>query len=437
MKNYQFYHIYPLGMLDKLSNNNNLNLASLRDFIPHLKEMHINAVQIGPIFESVYHGYDTIDYKQIDRRLGNNEHFKHLVNAYHHHNIDVIVDCVFNHVSRDFFAFRDVLEFRENSKYLHWFKIDINSNNHRNDGFTYDTWDGHDELVKLNLENEEVANYLIDVAKFWFYEFNIDGLRLDAADVMNTDFMSRLNREMKSLKEDFYIVGEMVHGDYKGLLDRSGIDSLTNYECYKGLYSSLNDTNYHEIAYSFRRLFGQGGLLNNNYMYNFVDNHDVNRVASEIKDSKHLYPLYIMMYTMKGYTSIYYKSELGVTGKRSNTSDYELRQPFKIDELGYDNSLLDTIKNISKIRHYQPVLTQGDYEELVVDHSLIGYRRFKDGKSIVTLINSSKEPSVIDKSIVSHWINEYNLDGYDLLNEESHHHGEHLVIHPNWGRILT
>ena len=437
MKNYQFYHIYPLGMLDKLNNNNDLNLRNLTEFITHLKEMHINALQIGPIFESVYHGYETIDYKKIDSRLGSNDDFKEMVGSYHYNDIDVIVDCVFNHVSRDFFAFRDVLEFRESSKYLNWFYINTNTNNHRNDGFTYETWDGHDELVKLNLDNNEVCDYLIDVAKFWFYEFKIDGLRLDAADVMKPEFIKRLNNEMKALKSDFYIVGEMVHGDYNGLLNRTGIDSITNYECYKGLYSSLNDTNYHEIAYSFKRLFGQDGMIKNKCLYNFVDNHDVNRVASEIKDSKHLYPLYLMMYTMNGFTSIYYKSELGADGKRSNTSDYALRQPFLINELDYQNNLLESIKKISKIRSNEPVLAFGDYEELVVNSSLIGYRRFKNGKSIVTFINSSDEPSIIDKNIFSHWANSYGLNGYDLLNEESVIKGEHLVIHPNWGRILT
>lgn len=437
MKNYQFYHVYPLGMFDKLSNTNDLNLNSLSEFIPHLKEMHINALLIGPIFESVYHGYDTIDYSIIDRRLGSNHDFKQMIDNYHNNGIDVIVDCVFNHVSREFFAFRDVLEFREHSKYLHWFNINTKDNNHRNDGFTYETWDGHDELVKLNLDNEEVVNYLLNTAKQWVNEFNIDGLRLDAADVMKPEFIQRLNHEMKELKSEFYIVGEMVHGDYNQLMNQTGIDSITNYECYKGLYSSLNDSNYHEIAYSLRRLFGDQGMIKNRFLYNFVDNHDVNRVASEIKDNKHLYPLYIMMYTMPGFTSIYYKSELGATGKRSNTSDYELRQPFKVEELNYANDLLGTIRKISKIRHYEPVITTGNYEELVVDHKLIGYRRFDQYNSIITLINSSDDVSIIDKAIISHWINTYGLDGYDLLNEEHLNNEGHLEIHPNWGRILT
>lgn len=437
MKNYQFYHIYPLGMLDKLRNSNDLNLNNLSDFIPHLKDMNINALQIGPIFKSIYHGYDTVDYKQIDPRLGSNEDFKQMVNRYHDNDIDVIVDCVFNHVSRDFFAFKDIIELKENSKYLHWFYINTNANNHRNDGFTYETWDGHDELVKLNLDNSEVVNYLIDVAKFWFYEFKIDGLRLDAADVMKPHFIRKLNDEMKNLKSDFFIVGEMVHGDYGHLLKETGIDSITNYECYKGLYSSLNDNNYYEIAYSFKRLFGHGGMIEHNYLYNFVDNHDVNRVASEIKDLKHLYPLYIMMYTMSGFTSIYYKSELGASGKRSHTSDYDLRQAFFLNELDQQNNLLKAIKKLSEIRHDEPVLAFGEYEELVVNHSLIGYRRFKDGKSIIILINSSEEPSVIDKSIVSHWQNKYGLKGFDLLNAESINSTQHLIVYPNWARILT
>jgi len=436
MKNYQFYHIYPLGMLNKLDSNstNNFNLTYLNKFSSHLKDININAVYIGPIFESKYHGYDTIDYEKIDRRLGSNSDFKNMVEHYHNENIDIIVDCVFNHVSRDFFAFQDLLTNKWNSRYRDWFHTDFSKNNNRNDGFSYSSWDGHDELVKLNLENTTVADYLINIAKNWIYEFNIDGLRLDAADVMSNNFIKRLSYEMKMIKKDFYMLGEMVHGDYMNLMQETNIESITNYECYKGLYSSLNDKNYHEIAHSFNRLLGHSGLVKNKYLYNFVDNHDVNRVGSEIKNKKHLFPLYLMLYTMKGLSSIYYKSELGVEGKRTKYSDENLRQPFIIEELNYDNALLDSIKRFSLIRKEHDLFAFGDYETLLVESSFIVYKRFKNNKNILVLINSDDESKVISKNLLNKWKHKYNLRGFDILNKENLNND--IIIYSNWGRVV-
>jgi glycosidase len=441
MKAYQFYHIYPLGMLNKLGKNsskqsNEGNLKDIEDFIDHFKEMSINGLYIGPIFESVFHGYDTIDYRKIDSRLGDNAMFQSFVEQCHQKDIDVIVDCVFNHVSREFFAFKDLLKNKEDSIYRHWFYTHFDSNNGHNDGFAYDTWDGHENLVKLNLKNEEVGNYLIDVAKGWLSEFKIDGLRLDAADVMDRDFIRKLNGELKIINPNMFIVGEMVHGDYMNLIEETGIDSVTNYECYKGLYSSLNDENYFEIAHSFKRLMSQEGLLKNKYLYNFLDNHDVNRIASQLKEERYLYPIYIMMYTMKGYTSLYYKSELGVRGKRDNTSDQALRPSYKSEEIEDNNPLLLTIKKLSQIRRKYDLLTFGDYEEVVVSHKLIVYRRFRDDQSLLCIINASNESQVIDKAILAHWKHVYNLTAYDLLNQEWIEKDTHFTIHPNWGAIL-
>jgi glycosidase len=436
MKNYQFYHIYPLGMLDKLNGNNELNLLYLNKFIPHLKELNINALYIGPLFESKYHGYDTIDYNKIDFRLGTNNNFIEMVNSYHNSKIDIIIDCVFNHASRDFFAFKDLLYNKWDSRYRDWFYTDFSRNNNRNDGFSYHSWDGHDELVKLNLENTEVSDYLINIAKNWVYEFDIDGLRLDAADVMSKNFMKRLNTEMKSIKKDFYIVGEMVHGNYMELMKETGIDSVTNYQCYKGLYSSLNDKNYHEIGHSFNNLLGKNGLIDNKYLYNFVDNHDVNRVASVIKNQKHLYPLYLMMYTMKGYTSIYYKSEFETKGKRTHNSDNELRQPFLIEELNQQNELFKSIKKFSEIRNKYDLFAFGDYEQIILESTLIAYKRSNNNKNILVIINSDDDNKIINQKTLNTWKNKYNLSNFDILNEEKLKDNQDLVIFSNWGRIL-
>jgi len=434
MKNYQFYHIYPLGMLNKLQGNDTRTLQDLNAFLPHLRSMNINALYIGPIFESQYHGYDTIDYERIDPRLGEEDDFIKMVTAYHHQGIKVIVDCVFNHVAREFSKFKDVINHGENSMFKDWFYIDFSRNNHRNDGFSYDDWAGHDELVKLNLQNPYVREYLIQVSKEWIYKYDIDGLRLDAADVMDRDFIRHLVIECRKIKKDFYVVAEMVHGDYRAMIEETGIDSVTNYEAYKGMYSSLNDKNYFEIAYSFKRHFAEGGVTKDYQLYNFCDNHDVNRVADSLISDKHLYPLYLMLYTMKGYTSIYYKSELGEKGRRSHYGDLELRKPFYIEEIR-DHDLLRSIQSFSRIRKEFPLLSYGDYKEVYLAHDLIGYLRFDKDNKLLVLINASDEKQVIQSHIYDNLVKEFRLEGKDILNNESIC-GDYLDVDPCWGRIV-
>jgi len=440
MKNYQFYHMYPLGMLK------NQTIPYLHEFIPHLTSMNINGIYLGPVFSSVHHGYDTIDYLKVDQRLGSNDDLYEFIQACHHKEIHVILDCVFNHVSREFFAFQDVLEHKQNSNYRHWFNLDFNRNNKRNDGFSYDTWDGHDDLVKLNLRESDVITYLLDVATKWVEWFDIDGLRLDAADVMDREFIRRLTVNMRQMKKDFFIVGEMVHGDYSKLIQETGIDSVTNYEAYKGLYSSLNDVNYFEIAHSFKRLLTNQGAINKHlttqepnkkqFLYNFVDNHDVNRIASVLKEERFLYPLYLMLYTMPGYTSLYYKSEFGAKGMRSSTSDQELRKPFILDEIDGENPIYQMIKRLSTIRKELPVLAEGTYEEFIVEHQLMGYFLSNSKSTLLVLINSSSNPIVLNGNIAQKISNRLGDTVYDHLNNEKLSKNN-ITVYPNWGRILS
>jgi len=232
MNNYQFYHIYPLGMLDKLNGqwkNNQRNIQELKNFTDHLKSMNINGVYLGPVFQSENHGYDTVDYRQVDHRLGSNDDLKSLTKHWKNEGINTIFDCVFNHVARGFFAFMDVKKNKLNSKYKDWFYINVTGNNSYNDGFSYETWDGHEALVKLNLRNREVQDYLIEAAKFWIDTFDIEGLRMDAADVMDRAFLRRLVKECKQKKTNFVFIGEMVRDDYARLMDETGMDSSTNY----------------------------------------------------------------------------------------------------------------------------------------------------------------------------------------------------------------
>lgn len=201
------YNIYPLGFCGAPKENDfkqEYRLDKIYGWIDHMKSMSVNALVFNPVFESSKHGYDTIDYKKIDCRLGDNESFKKICKTLHDNGIRIMLDGVFNHVGRDFFAFKDVRQNRENSRYASWFEnVNFRNNSPYNDGFSYEGWAGYYDLVKLNLHNDEVVNYLLDCARFWIDEFDIDGLRLDAADCIDIEFFKKLKKCLQREKVRF------------------------------------------------------------------------------------------------------------------------------------------------------------------------------------------------------------------------------------------
>ena len=292
-----FYQIYPLGFCGAPFPNNNVKsnrLTLINNFIPHLKYIGINALILNPLFESDDHGYDTRDFKKVDLRLGTNLDLKNLICNLHKNNIRVLFDGVFNHVGRGFIFFQDVLQNREASPYRDWFYINFSENNSYNDNLSYEGWEGHYELVRLNLQNTKVSDYLIDVVKFWIDEFEIDGLRLDVSYCLDHAFISRLRHETSIIKDDFFLLGEILNGDYKTIMNDNMCHSATNYECYKGLYSSMNSYNLFEIVHSLKRQFGPESwtLYNGMHLLSFVDNHDVTRISSILNNQNHLKLIY-------------------------------------------------------------------------------------------------------------------------------------------------
>ena len=326
-----FYHIYPLGLLDAPRENKydgvTHRLPKLDPWIKHVKEIGCNAIYIGPLFESEGHGYETTDYKKLDSRLGDNADLTKFVSKCHKAGIRVIFDGVFNHTGRSFFAFKDLKEHRENSKYRDWYcNVNFYGNNEYNDGFSYDNWGGYNLLVKLNQRNPEVRDYILDVIRFWVKTFDIDGIRLDAADVLDFEFMKALRATANEVKPEFWLMGEVIHGDYSRWVNQGTLHSVTNYNLYKALYSGHNDHNYFEIAHTVKRLYGMGGNRPDGLkLYNFADNHDVERIYTRINNKAHLTPLNILLYTLPGIPSIYYGSEFGIEGRKEKSSDASLR----------------------------------------------------------------------------------------------------------------
>ncbi|MGN0488563.1 MAG: DUF1653 domain-containing protein [Ruminococcus sp.] len=412
VKNSVIYNIYPIGFCGAPKENDGkleYRLNKIYDWIDNFKNLSINALVFNPVFESKRHGYDTTDYYKIDCRLGDNDSFKEICDTLHKNGIRVILDGVFNHVGRNFFAFKDVQKNRENSQYCSWFQgLNFGGNTGYNDGFWYEGWANHYDLVKLNLKNPDVSDHLINAVKMWIREFDIDGLRLDAADCIDLDFFKRLRQECQSLKPDFWLYGEITNGDYNRWANDEILNSVTNYECYKGLYSSHNDHNYFEIAHSLERQFGNYGIYKNIYTFNFVDNHDVNRIASSLNNQNHLNNVHTLLYTMPGVPSLYYGSEWAIKGKRSNHSDYELRPCLDIDNIPEPNyNLYNHLCKLGKIRRSLQALKYGEFKNINIKNEQLVYMRKSNEQTVYVALNLSDNPANV----------EFNVEGKGFLTD--------------------
>ncbi|NTU79200.1 MAG: alpha-amylase [Chloroflexales bacterium] len=389
-----FYHIYPLGLCGAPHQNRFdappvPRLAKLRGWIEPMRELGVNALYLGPLFESSAHGYDTADYYHLDRRLGSDETLAELAADLRANGIRLILDGVFNHVGRDFWAFRDLLANGQSSAYRDWFAgVDFGRRSPYGDPFAYVGWNDHYDLVKLNLSNPEVRAHLFGAVRQWVERFGIDGLRLDVAELIDPDFLRELAAFCKGLKPDFWLMGEQVHGDYRRLAGPEMLDSATNYEVYKGLYSSLNDRNYFEVAYALNRQFGPQGLYRGLPLYNFADNHDVNRVATLLREPAHLVPLYALLFTIPGVPSVYYGSEWGLGGQKGR-DDWPLRPRLSLPEARLQApypDLASALARFARLRHSLPALRHGDYTQLHVAAEQLAFaRRHGDQLAVVAL----------------------------------------------------
>ncbi len=412
-----FYQIYPIGFCDAPRENDGVTVPRIQkigDWAGHIAKLGCDAVYLSPIFESDRHGYDTRDFRKLDCRLGTNEDFSEVCDILHGNGIKVVLDGVFNHVGRGFWAFEDVKKKKLDSAYKDWFHISFDGNSNYNDGFWYEGWEGHYELVKLNLRNPAVVQHIFDCIRGWVDEFDIDGLRLDVAYCLDKDFIRQLRRFCDQLKPDFFLVGEMLHGDYNQVLSDNMLHSCTNYECYKGLYSSLNSMNLFEITHSLMRQFGpeNWALYQGKHLLSFVDNHDVTRAASIIKEPRHLPLLYALLFGMPGIPCVYYGSEWGAKGEK-NQGDDALRPCFEEPEW---NGLTDWITALAKARKESKALCFGDFKQLVLTNKQCIWERICQDERVLIAVN------IEDKPYVAHFDARSGM-AVDLITGEKHDFG--------------
>lgn len=412
-----FYHMYPLGMTgspfanpypvpDGAADGTNRDVSAdsrmdeLMLWIPYLESLHISAIYIGPLFESSTHGYDTRDFRLIDRRLGTNVSFRSFVDCCHEHGIRVVVDGVFNHTGREFFAFRDLQAHRDQSPYAGWYRnVNFGWGSPLGDSFGYESWHGIWELPCLNHKNPEVRNYLLDTVRFWVQEFDIDGIRLDCAGDLSFEFMQELRRLANEIKPEFWLMGEVIHGDYARYIGDGQhlLHSVTNYELHKGLYSGHNDHNYFEIAHTIRREFDEnGGIYKGKKLYSFVDNHDVDRLASKLNVKENMIPIYALLYFLPGIPSIYYGSEFGIEGRKEGGNDDPLRPALNLEELEKNppaEKLPAWIKTLSDVRKKHPAARTGRYRELMLTNRQYAFARLDETDALITAVNNDENQS--------------------------------------------
>ena len=311
----------------------------------------------------------------------------------HEENIRVILDGVFNHTGRSFFAFQDIKKNRENSQYKDWYcNVNFYGNNEYDDGFSYDNWGGYNLLAKLNQRNPAVKEYIADVIRFWVREFDIDGIRFDAADVLDFEFMHMLRAVANEVKADFYLMGEVIHGEYNRWVNEGTLHAVTNYHLHKALYSGMNDHNFFEIAHTVKRLYGMGGNRTGGIrLYNFVDNHDVERIYTKLNNKAHFVPVHIMLYTLPGVPSIYYGSEFAIEGRKERNSDDSLRPAIRLED--YKSAYTDKpctrlIASLGDIRKNYKALSYGDYREVILTNRQYVYSRNLGNEHIYIVLNN-------------------------------------------------
>lgn len=391
--NETFYQIYPIGFCGAPVHNDGVTehrILKIGEWAEYLGNLGIGSIILNPIFESDNHGYDTRDFRKIDCRLGTNEDFKEVCEKLHDNNVKIMLDGVFNHVGRGFWAFKDVQEKKWDSPYKDWFHISFDGNSAYNDGFWYEGWEGHFELVKLNLQNPAVVDYLLDCVKMWIEEFGIDGLRLDVAYCLDHNFMRRLRSFCEELKPGFALIGEVLFGDYNLIVNDEMLHSCTNYECYKGIFSSFNCMNMFEIIHSLLQQFGpeEWTRYKGKHFLSFVDNHDVTRVASILTNKNHLPLIYALAFGMPGIPCVYYGSEWGAEGRKEE-GDPSLRLSYEKPEW---NELTDWISKLAEAKKHSEALNYGGFRSVVLTNHQCIFERRSEHERVLVAINASDQP---------------------------------------------
>lgn len=385
-----WWQVYPLGFVgafpaDPAPDRGEHRLRRVTAWLDHAVTLGASGIALGPVFASRTHGYDTTDYYRIDPRLGDDSDFDELVAAAHDRGLRVLLDGVFNHVGIDFARYRAALD--GDPAAVSWF---VRS---RRDPARFATFEGHDELITLNHDNDEVADHVAAVMAHWLRR-GADGWRLDAAYAVPASFWARVLPRVRAAHPDAWLVAEVIHGDYSAAVAEAGFDSVTQYELWKAIWSALNDGNFHELDWALQR---HNGFLDAFAPLTFVGNHDVTRIATQLTDSRHVAHALVVLMTTGGVPSIYAGDEFGCTGLKEERrgGDDAIRPefgtpPMPVDATGAE--LFGLHQFLIGLRRRHPWLHTARTTAVLLENRRYLYRSDAGNQTLLVALNLTDDP---------------------------------------------
>jgi glycosidase len=393
-----FWHVYPLGFVGAESHARvsgvEHRLSRLDPWIDYAAELGCTALALGPIFASETHGYDTTDHYRIDARLGDDADFDRLVSHLHERGMKLLLDGVFNHVGRSFARFADVAGRGDASPAARWFRRD------KKNAREFAVFEGHHSLVALNHDEPEVAQYVAQVMKHWLGR-GADGFRLDAAYAVPPRFWQPVLAQVRAEHPAAWFVGEVIHGDYGAIVSQSGFDSVTQYELWKAIWSSLNDVNLFELAWALTR---HDQFVERFAPLTFVGNHDVTRIASKLREIAHLPHALVVLFTVAGIPSVYAGDEQAFRGVKEERvgGDDAIRPAFpgapsQLMREGWPVYRLH--QELIRVRRERPWLSRARIEIGAKTNEVLGYTCRGGNEQLSVLLNIGKTPYKLARSV--------------------------------------
>ncbi len=385
-----WWQVYPLGFVgafpaDQPPEAGEHRLRRLVDWLDHAIALGASGIALGPIFASRTHGYDTTDHYRIDPRLGDDADFDYLVAEARSRGLRVLLDGVFNHVGMDFPRYREAPNDEASAR---WFR---GRPGHCPPSF--DTFEGHSELITLNHENPEVIDYTVDVMAHWLRR-GVDGWRLDAAYAVPQQFWASTLPRVREGHPDAWFVGELIHGDYAAMVEAAKFDSATQYELWKAIWSSINDGNFFELDWALQR---HNGFLASFAPLTFISNHDVTRIASRLERPEHVAHALVILLTIGGVPSVYAGDELGFRGVKEERygGDDAVRPefdspPLELDALGADVWALH--QYLIGLRRRHPWLHAASTAAVRLDNRHYVYETRSGDDALLVALNIDDEP---------------------------------------------